>query len=252
MGTNEAVYRALDFLLGRLKRQTYRLDRSLPLRMATGIAIRRSWWLLRGVTKCLVLQGKLRFVYVAPQANLRNASGIHFGKGITLERGVVVDGLSLRGIEFGDNVVIGPYSVVRASCPSNVGLGMRMGKNSAVDAYSFIGAAGFIDIGENVIMGQHVAFHAENHNYAETDLPIKEQGTRRLGIVVEDDCWIGSNVTFLDGAHVETGCVIGAGSVVRGRIPRCSVAVGVPAKVVRSRLPEIQGESSGLAPGHAR
>jgi acetyltransferase-like isoleucine patch superfamily enzyme len=236
LGTSETAYKTLDFLLGRLKRQNYRLDRSLPLRLLVGMAFRRAWWLLRGLGKCLVLQRKFRFVYVAPHVNLRNASGIRFGNGVTLERGVIVDGLALRGIEFGDNVVIGPYSVVRASSPSNIGLGMRMGKNSAVDAYSFIGAAGFVDIGENVIMGQHVAFHAENHNYSQTDLPIREQGTRRLGIVIEDDCWIGSNVTFLDGAHVETGCVIGAGSVVRGRIPRCAVAVGTPAIVIRSRV----------------
>jgi acetyltransferase-like isoleucine patch superfamily enzyme len=237
VNTNETVYRALDFLLGRLKRQNYRLDRSIPARMVVGIVIRRSWWLLRGITKCLVLQGKLRLVYAGPQVNLRNTNGIRFGKGITLERGVIVDGLSLRGMEFGDNVVIGPYSVVRASSPSNIGLGMRMGRNSSLDAYSFVGASGFVDIGENVIMGQHVAFHAENHNYARTDVPIKEQGTRRIGIVIENDCWVGSNVIFLDGAHVETGCVIGAGSVVRGRVPRDSVAAGVPARVVKSRKP---------------
>jgi acetyltransferase-like isoleucine patch superfamily enzyme len=235
VGTNETVYRTLDFLLGRLKRQNYRLDRSLPLRMAAGIVVRRSWWLLRGIVKCLVLQGKFRFLYAGPQIDLRNASGIRFGKGVTLERGAIVDGLSTRGIELGDNVVIGPYSVVRASSPSNIGLGMRMGRNSAVDAYSFIGASGFVDIGENVIMGQHVAFHAENHNYTRIDVPIKQQGTCRIGIVIENDCWVGSNVIFLDGAYVEAGCVIGAGSVVKGRIPRDSVAVGVPARVVKSR-----------------
>jgi acetyltransferase-like isoleucine patch superfamily enzyme len=53
--------------------------------------------------------------------------------------------------------------------------------------------------------------------------------------VVEDDCWIGSNVTFLDGVHVGRGCVIGAGAVVNGTIPDNSIAVGVPAKVVGTR-----------------
>jgi acetyltransferase-like isoleucine patch superfamily enzyme len=211
--------------------------------------MRRFVWLLRGLAKCLILQGRIRFIYMAPQVNLRNANGIRFGKGVTLERGVIIDGLSRQLITLGENVVIGPYSILRASSPSNVGMGVRMGKNSAVDAYSFIGASGFVSIGENVIMGQHVAFHAENHNYERTDIPIKEQGTRRMGIVIEDDCWVGSNVTFLDGAYVETGCVIGAGSVVRGRIPGYSVAVGIPARVTRSRRSERLGELAAQVQG---
>lgn len=231
----EALYRTLDFFLSQTKGRNYKLDRSTPFSSLVGTMARRSCWLLRGLGKCLFLQGRIRLLYMAPQVSLRNARMVRFGKGITLERGVIIDGLSSRGVELGDNVAIGPYSIVRASSPTSLGAGVRMGANSAVDAYSFIGAAGFIDIGTNVIMGQHVAFHAENHNYERTDIPIGHQSTRRLGIVIEDDCWIGSNVTFLDGAYIEGGCVIGAGSVVRGRIPRYSVAVGVPAKVVRLR-----------------
>jgi acetyltransferase-like isoleucine patch superfamily enzyme len=244
---SEFAYRLLDGYLARSKGHAYRLDRSIPLSLLLGIALRRLIWLFRGVVKCLVLQRRFRFVYMAPLVKLRNASLIRFGKGVTLGLGVLIDGLSREGINFGDNVVIGPYSVVGASSPSNFGAGLRMGKNSAVDAYSFIGAAGLIAIGENVIMGQHVSFHAENHNYERTDVPIKQQGTRREGIVVEDDCWVGSNVLFLDGAHVGRGCVIAAGSVVRGEIPPYSVVAGVPARVVKSRLTsgaEVRGSSA--------
>jgi len=232
---SEFVYNTLDHFLSQFKGPQYRLDRSIPISLLLGIAIRRLAWLLRGVAKCLVLQRRIRFVYMAPRVCLRNARLIQFGKGATLGVGVLIDGLSREGIKFGDNVVIGPYSVVGASSPSNLGAGLRMGKDSAVDAYSFIGAAGFINIGENVIMGQHVSFHAENHNYDRTDVPIKQQGTRREGIVVEDDCWVGSNALFLDGTHVGRGCVIAAGSVVRGEIPPYSVVAGVPARVIKTR-----------------
>ena len=231
------VYQTMDFMISRLKGTDYRLDRSIPFTSVLGTMLRRFTWLCRGLLKCLVLQRRFRLIYIAPQVNLRNASLIRFGKGITLERGVLVDGLSHEGIEFGDNVMIGPYSIIRASMLGNLGAGLRMGKDSAIDAYSFIGAAGQINIGDNVIMGQHVSFHAENHNYERSDVPIKQQGTRRLGIAIEDDCWIGSNTVFLDGCHVERGCVIGVGSVVRGRIPAYSVAVGAPARVVGSRSP---------------
>jgi acetyltransferase-like isoleucine patch superfamily enzyme len=85
-------------------------------------------------------------------------------------------------------------------------------------------------------MGQRIGFHSENHNFDRVDIPIREQGVSRQGIRIEDDCWIGANVTFLDGAYVGCGCVIAAGSIVRGTIPPHSVAAGMPAKVIRSRL----------------
>lgn len=55
------------------------------------------------------------------------------------------------------------------------------------------------------------------------------------GATVRDFCLIGMNATLLDHAVVEENCLIGAGAVVRekGLIPKGSLAVGLPAKVVR-------------------
>jgi acetyltransferase-like isoleucine patch superfamily enzyme len=245
----ELIYRALEHGLSMLKNREYRLDRSIPLSLLLGTVLRRFTWLVRGGIKCLILQRRFELVFMAPQVNLRNASLIRFGKGVTLERGVIIDGLSRNGIEFGDNVMIGPYTVIRASMLSNLGAGVKMGSNSAVDAYSCLGATGPITIGENVIMGQHISFHAENHNYERVDIPIKHQGTRRIGIVIEEDCWVGSNTTFLDGAHVGRGCVIAAGSLVRGEIPAYSIVAGAPARVLRSRLPKDVLDSQAVAAG---
>ena len=87
-----------------------------------------------------------------------------------------------------------------------------------------------------MIMGQHVSFHAENHEYDRSDVPSGSRELTRKEIEgVEDDCWVGSNVTFLDGVHVGRGCVIAAGTVVRGEIPAYSVVAGVPGRVIKSR-----------------
>jgi acetyltransferase-like isoleucine patch superfamily enzyme len=234
---SEFLYKSVEALGSRIKGRPFHLDRSIPLSLLLGLLIRRSAWLIRGVLKLLVLQRRITTVFMAKGVNVRCASLIRFGKGVTLERGVIIDGLLRRGVVLGDNVKIGAYSVIVGAPASNLGEGISMGANSAVDAYSFLGSSGFISIGENVIMGQHIGFHPENHNFDRTDVPIREQGTTRQGITIEDDVWVGSNAIFLDGAHVGKGCVIGAGSVVRGNIPPYSIAVGVPAKVVRSRIP---------------
>jgi len=233
----EGIYKLLDATLSRFKGRPYRLDRDVPLGVLTGVILRRCWWCTRGFWKGLLLQRRFVFVFMAGGVNLRGASLIKFGKGVTLERGVIMDGLMRHGIKLGDHVRIGPYSTLVGAPVSNLGEGITIGANSAVDAYSFIGSAGPVTIGENVIMGQHVCFHPENHNFDRTDIPIKLQGTVRQGITIEDDVWVGANVTFLDGAHVGQGCVIGAGSLVRGNIPPYSVAVGTPARIIRTRNP---------------
>lgn len=52
-------------------------------------------------------------------------------------------------------------------------------------------------------------------------------------IIVEEDVWIGINVTLLAGAHIGRGAIIGASSVVTKEIPPYAVAVGNPAKVIK-------------------
>ncbi|MNG32136.1 Virginiamycin A acetyltransferase [compost metagenome] len=76
---------------------------------------------------------------------------------------------------------------------------------------------------------------AENHVFSDKTKPIKEQGIYRQGITIEDDCWIGSNVTILDGVTIGTGSVVAAGAVVTKDVPPYSVVGGVPAKIIKER-----------------
>ena len=227
--------RWVERLVSRIKGYEYVFDSDLSIWTLVSVSLRRLVWLLRGNLKSVFLRQKLCVVFLGPGVSWRNARLIQFGRGVTFERGTIVDGLSKRGVEIGDNVMIGPYCVIRASGLTNLGVGVRIGKQSSLDAYSYVGAGGGVFIGDFVIMGQHVSFHAENHLYDRIDIPIKNQGTTRKGITVEDDCWIGSNTIFLDGAHVGRGCVIAAGTVVRGNVPAYSVVAGVPGRVIKDR-----------------
>lgn len=219
------------------KGPTFDIDTAMPLRALIGYSFRRGMAMFRCVLRGVVLSlnpGKL--VFIGPDVELRNRRGISIGAGSTLGKGVIIDGLSKEGVVIGRNVNIGPYSIIEATgVISQLGKGLRIGANSGLGAYSFIGAAGGVSIGKNVIMGQRISFHSENHRFDRLDVPIRVQGVTHEGIVVEDDCWIGANVVFLDGAHVGHGSVIGAGAVVRGEIPPFSFAAGVPARIIRQR-----------------
>ena len=52
-------------------------------------------------------------------------------------------------------------------------------------------------------------------------------------IVVEEDVWIGCNVTLLSGAHLGRSSIIAAGAVVNSDIPPYCIAGGVPAKPIK-------------------
>jgi acetyltransferase-like isoleucine patch superfamily enzyme len=58
-----------------------------------------------------------------------------------------------------------------------------------------------------------------------------------LEIIIEGENWIGSNVTILGGVTIGRGSIIAAGSVVVKSIPPYTIAGGVPAKVLKARIP---------------
>ena len=93
-----------------------------------------------------------------------------------------------------------------------------------------------LKIGDNVRIAAHVVIIPENHIYERSDLPIRYQGVSSLGVTIGSDVWIGSGAKVLDGVSIGDGCVIGANAVVVKDIPPFSVAVGAPARPIRSRL----------------
>lgn len=126
-------------------------------------------------------------------------------------------------VEIGDRLLLGFYSEV----------------NAGTDGIARI------FIGNDVGIARGCMIVAVNHRYDRTDVPIMSQGHvaksvahrgKNYGIVIEDDVWIGANVVVVSGAHIGTGSVIGANSIVSGNIPPFSVVMGNPGRVVKSRL----------------
>ena len=79
-------------------------------------------------------------------------------------------------------------------------------------------------------------------------LTAQQQAESRLGIVIEDDVWVGAGVRVMDGVRIGRGSVIGAGAVVTKSIPPNSVAVGMPARVVGQRGEKQNACASELSP----
>ncbi len=114
---------------------------------------------------------------------------------------------------------------------------VAIGEDCSVNAYSILvgDKDGPITIGNGVRIAPHVMMFASNHIFASTDIPIHKQHVEAAPITIEDDVWIAGLVAVTAGVRIGHGSVIGAGSVVTKDIPPWSIAVGVPARVIRSR-----------------
>ncbi|RMD74005.1 MAG: acetyltransferase [Lentisphaerae bacterium] len=137
-------------------------------------------------------------------------------------------------IEIGEDSLVAPGTCLQGN--------VRIGRNCSVQMNGILvgygradDSSGLITIGDNVRIAAHCMMIAANHNFERTEIPIARQGLSFAPITVEDDVWIGGYVKITAGVRVGHGSVIGMGSVVTRDIPPMSVAVGVPARVIRRR-----------------
>ncbi len=136
---------------------------------------------------------------------------VRLGAGVHIYRGTIIE------IGQGGSVFIDDHSHIQAYC--NI--------------------KGFLKstiIGKNVQIAPHCGFSPYEHSFDDLAVDIRDQEITSAGdIVLEDNVWLGLHVQVLDGVTIGYGAVVGAGAVVTKDLPPNSVAVGVPAKVVRQR-----------------
>lgn len=143
-----------------------------------------------------------------------------------------------RFIEIGENTMIGPHVALSAGmAPGQECLSqpvVRIGDRCLIGRGSGIVGHFSIDIGDDVWTGHHVYITDQNHGYDNVDIPISQQSMPEKPVRIGSGSWLGHGTVVLPGADIGEHVVIGANSVVTGSIPSFSVAVGAPARVVKS------------------
>lgn len=161
---------------------------------------------LRGKHDCIIEPGgRVKF-----PDNLKLGVGVKIGSGVLIHCGQKAIKSSHRNVTIGDKAYIGPNCVL-------------------------LGEGG-IEIGKNCEIAPGVVITSQQHTYTRLDIPMKDQPAEMLAVILEDDVWLGCNASVLPGVRIGKGSVIGAGAVVNKDIPAYSVAVGVPAKVIKRRV----------------
>ncbi|WP_293667482.1 acyltransferase [uncultured Parabacteroides sp.] len=136
----------------------------------------------------------------------------------------------------GNNVCIKPSTSVYFGLEN-----LSIGNNVSIPRYAHIFCTNApLNIGNNIIFGPSPTIVTGNHRTdvigkyiidSQDKLPDNDKE-----VCLEDDIWVGANVTILMGVKIGRGSIIAAGAVVNSSYPPYSIIGGVPAKFIKFRF----------------
>jgi len=110
-----------------------------------------------------------------------------------------------------------------------------IGENVQIGDRTIIACYAGIRIGNDCLIADNVSIRDVDHVYSDVSKKIRNQGIESIPIKIGDDVWIGHGAVIKKGVEICDGCIIGANAVVTKDVPPYSLAVGVPAKVIKKR-----------------
>lgn len=155
---------------------------------------------------------------------------ISISKNTKLFKGAVLS------VQHGGNICIGKgCEIHQGTMLLTYGGDIILGDHCSINPYTIIYGHGNVKIGDSVRIAAHTVIIPANHQFKKGKL-IREQELSKNGITVEDDVWIGANVTILDKVEIGKGSVVGAGSVVTKNVQAYSIYAGNPAIKIKDRI----------------
>lgn len=141
-----------------------------------------------------------------------------------------------RRMTLADGARIAPNVSIANGERISIGAGTKVGERCHLWAGD---SSGRIAIGDYCRLAPGVFVTASDYRF-EPGVRFLNQSRNEQDVVIGDDVWLGAGVFVAAGVTIGDGCIVGAGSVVTRSLPPNSIAVGVPARVVRERGDEQQ------------
>lgn len=127
---------------------------------------------------------------------------------------------------FGENIGEGSYIAPPLSGAAIDSL--KIGDHVFINSNLLAMSRGGITIEDDVQIAGNVCLLSNNHDLYDRQILLCKP------ILIQKGAWIGANVSILAGVSIGKYAVIGAGSVVTKDIPDYAVAVGNPARVIKT------------------
>jgi acetyltransferase-like isoleucine patch superfamily enzyme len=159
---------------------------------------------------------------------LRAPHKIAIGDRVIIDDNVLLDGKGAgnQGLQIGNDVYIGQGSILQTK-DGDIILEDRVN----ISYLTTLASTNRLQIGARTFIGPYCLIQSGGeHDYETEELDLG----RSLPLEIGQECWIGAHSVVLQDCHIGQHVVVGAGSIVTRPIPADSIALGSPARVVRS------------------
>jgi acetyltransferase-like isoleucine patch superfamily enzyme len=163
---------------------------------------------------------------------VRHPRKIRIGDDVTIDDLVVLDakGETNQGIAIGNGAFVGRATIL--SC-KNGDIVLEDEVNIGFNSEIFSGSR--VHVGRYGLFAAYTYLVGGGHEFSRLDQPVILQPRTSVGITLGENVWLGAKATVMDGVRIGQDVVIGAGAVVTEDIPPRTIAVGIPARVVKHR-----------------
>lgn len=147
--------------------------------------------------------------------------------------GEVLDMLRDGRLTIGVQSFLEPHVWITGTGRITIGEGVYLNRGVMVAAMDLV------EIGDHTMVANGALITDADHVVSDRERPISWQGYVSKGPTrIGDNCWLGANVVVTSGVTIGDRCIIGANSTVTHDIADHSLAVGSPARVIRSLFPK--------------
>lgn len=163
---------------------------------------------------------------------IRHPHKIRIGNNVMIDDNCILDAKGCQGTDFviGNNVILSRGCILSAKNGK-----LSIGDNTNFGANCLVYAVKEATIGRDTLFAAQCYIGGSMYHIERTDIPPIQQGSYANGVFIGDGCWLGAGVKVIDGVKVGEGVILGTGAVVNKDIEPFTVAVGVPAKVIKKR-----------------
>ena len=172
-------------------------------------------------------------VKIGTGVKIVNPEYVTIGDDVTIYDDVTIIARGEGGVEIGDGCYLCERAYIDTQSPEEgyVKIGNKVYVGTGTTLFGHKG----LEIGDNCLFAQNITLTPYSHIFDNPDDIIWNQGGHSKKVTIGNDCYIGMGVNIMYSGDIGEGSIIGAGSTVVKPIPPYSVAVGVPAKVIKKR-----------------